>query len=231
MSAKEDLENLAAEEPIKPTAFLETTLVLSIVTAVLSLFLLGWIAESVSLRRTERFDIAVRSQIHQYASPTLTTVMLAISFMGSGGLILAALAAYATFRYCGWSRAAIWLVVTLAGALVLEVTLKLAFHRPRPTAFFGPVPSTYSFPSGHSLLSLCFYGVLAGLLSGRIRLLVARTLIWVLAALLVLAIGLSRIYLGVHYPSDVIAGYLTGTIWVTTMILLDRWRMHRRKRS
>jgi undecaprenyl-diphosphatase len=229
--AKEDPEISATEEPIRPTVLLETTRVLSMITAVLSLFLFAWIAENVSLQRTEGFDIAVRSRIHQYASPTLTRVMLVISFMGSGGLILAALVAFALFLHYGWRRAAIWLVVTLAGALVLEITLKLVFHRPRPTAFFGPVPSTYSFPSGHSLLSLCFYGVLAGLLSARIRLPGARTLIWVLAVLLILAIGLSRIYLGVHYPSDVFAGYLTGTIWVTTMMILDRWRMHRGTRS
>ena len=150
--------------------------------------------------------------------------------MGSGGLIAAALVAFALFRYFQWRRAAIWLVVTLAGALVLDLILKFAFHRPRPIPFIGPIPRTYSFPSGHSLFSFCFYGVLAGLLAGRVRSMPARVLIWLVAALLVLAIGLSRIYLGVHYPSDVIAGYLAGTIWAASMVALDRWRRQRKNR-
>jgi undecaprenyl-diphosphatase len=53
----------------------------------------------------------------------------------------------------------------------------------------------------------------------------ARVLIWTLAALLVAAIGLSRVYLGVHYPSDVIAGYLAASLWVSTLVALDRVRM------
>jgi len=73
--------------------------------------------------------------------------------------------------------------------------------------------------------------VLAGLLVGRTRSLSARIAIWTAAALLVLAIGVSRIYLGVHYPSDVIAGYLTASIWVGTMVFLDRWRTHKKLNS
>jgi undecaprenyl-diphosphatase len=216
------------ETPVQSTIRLETTLLLSLVVAVLSLFLFAWIAENVSHQRTQNFDLAVRTQIHQYASPALTRLMIATSFLGSRALFVFAVISLVFFLHHRWRRAAIWLAVTLAGALVLELTLKFAFHRPRPTPFFVPTPSTYSFPSGHALFSFCFYGVLAGLLSGRIRSLPLRVLIWTLAALLVLAIGLSRIYLGVHYPSDVIAGYLTASLWVGTMVAVDRWRTRRK---
>ena len=117
------------------------------------------------------------------------------------------------------------MVVTILGALVLDLSLKYAFHRPRPVPFLVPVPYTYSFPSGHSLFSFCFYGVLAGLLTRRIRSQTGRVLIWTLAAVLVAAIGLSRVYLGVHYPSDVIAGYLAASLWVSTLVALDRVRV------
>jgi undecaprenyl-diphosphatase len=133
------------------------------------------------------------------------------------------------FLHFRWRRAAVWLLVTLLGALILDVTLKLAFHRARPNPFFGPIPDTYSFPSGHSLFSFCFYGVLAGLLADRARSVSLRVVIWAIAALLVLAIGVSRIYLGVHYPSDVLAGYLVGTIWTAGMVALDRVRQKRRR--
>ena len=197
---------------------------ISLAVALLATLLFAWLAESVWARHTARFDSAVRAAVHGVATPALTRLMFAISFMGSGGLIACALLAFASFRRFLWRRAAIWLAVGLAGALVLDLSLKLAFHRPRPVPFFGPVPSTYSFPSGHSLFSFCFYGVLAGLLVQRARSRWLRVLLGTTAALLVLAIGFSRIYLGVHYPSDVLAGYLVGTIWVASMLALDRMR-------
>ena len=219
---------LPGPEKAPETAVLVEGPLASLVIAVLAIFLFAWLAENVAAQHTFQFDSSVRAAVHAHSSPALTRLMFAISFMGSGGLAVSALLAFALFRHFQWRRAAIWLVVTLAGALVLDLTLKFAFHRPRPVPFFGPIPRTYSFPSGHSLFSFCFYGVLAGLLAGRVRSMSARLLIWLAAALLVLLIGLSRIYLGVHYPSNVIAGYLAGTIWAATMVALDRVRRRRR---
>lgn len=212
----------------KPTIFEETVALLSLALAVLSLFLFAWIADSVSHARTQNFDLMARTQVHRYASPGMTKAMVAISFLGGDGLVVAAIVALLLFLRFRRRRAAVWLLVTLAGALVLDLSLKYAFHRVRPTPFFGPLPRTYSFPSGHSLFSFCFYGVLAGLLAGRVKSPRVRILIWTCATVLVLAIGLSRIYLGVHYASDVIAGYLTATLWVATMVFLDRWRTQKR---
>ncbi|HUM06764.1 MAG TPA: phosphatase PAP2 family protein [Terriglobales bacterium] len=221
---KPDLEPLS-----KPTIFEEAVALASLAVAAVSLFFFAWIANSVSDARIQAFDLNVRNTVHTFASPAMTRIMLAISFLGGDGLVLAALLALLLFWHFRRGRAALWLVVTLAGALVLDVTLKLAFHRARPTPFFGLLPRTYSFPSGHALFSFCFYGVLAGLIAGRVRAIWLRAAIWSAAALFVFAIGLSRIYLGVHYPSDVIAGYLTASLWVATMIFLDRWR--KRKKS
>jgi undecaprenyl-diphosphatase len=207
------------------------TPVVSLLIALLAVFLFVWLAENVVEQHTAKFDAQVRAAVHSCASPPLTSTMFAVSFMGSAGLILAAALAFAVFRYFRWRGAAIWLAVTLAGALMLDVALKFAFHRPRPVPFFGEVPSTYSFPSGHSLFSFCFYGVLAGLLADRARSTWLQILIWTAAAVLVLAIGISRIYLGVHYPSDVIAGFLAGTIWTATMVGVDRVRQRRRGRG
>jgi membrane-associated phospholipid phosphatase len=219
-------------EPVtKPTLFEEAIVLSSLALATLSLFFFTWIADSVEDNRTQTFDLSVRTAVHQYASPGLTRAMTAVSFLGGNGLIAAAVVALVLFLWFRRRRAALWLVVTLAGALVLDLALKYGFHRARPTPFFGPLPRTPSFPSGHALFSFCFYGVLAGLLVDRTRSLFARIAIWTAAALLVLAIGLSRIYLGVHYPSDVIAGYLTASIWVGTMVFLDRWRAHKKTNS
>jgi undecaprenyl-diphosphatase len=161
---------------------------LSLAAAFLSIFLFAWLAESVAKDQTAQFDSYIRAAVHQWTTPALTRFMFAATFMGSAGLIAVALLAFALFRHFLWRRAAIWLLVTIGGATVLVLALKFAFHRPRPTPFFGPLPHTYSFPSGHSLFSFCFYGVLAGLLTARIESRPLRFLIWIVAAALVLTI-------------------------------------------
>lgn len=212
----------------KPIVVVETAILGSLSVAVMATFLFAWIADSVVDQHSRDFDQAVRGAIHHYASPAITRAMFAITFMGNPGLALAAIVVVAIFLYVRWYRATIWLLITLAGATILDLSLKWAFHRTRPTQYFGMLPHTYSFPSGHALYSFCFYGVLAGLLADRIQSLAVRIVTWTATALLVLAIGISRIYLGVHYPTDVLGGYLTGTIWVATMITVDRLRLRRK---
>jgi undecaprenyl-diphosphatase len=212
------------EEVPKPTPLFEAAVVLSFGVAVLCLLLFAWLGNEMIEGDTLRFDNAVRSWVHQFASPAMTRTMTAITHLGSRGLLIQLLIAFIVFAKLHWRRAAIWLAITMSGALLLEITLKWAYHRPRPIPFFGIAPGSYSFPSGHALTSLCFYGVLAGLLSARIKSLPWRIALWTLAVLLIIAIGFSRIYLGVHYPSDVVAGYLAATVWVTAIIVLDHVR-------
>jgi undecaprenyl-diphosphatase len=126
-------------------------------------------------------------------------------------------------------RAAILLVIAALGGEALDQLLKLIFRRARPEAFFGfDSPSTYSFPSGHSITAACFYGVIAAILTIRMPSRGRKIAIWIAASLVALLIGLSRIYLGVHYPSDVLAGYAAAVIWVVAVRTgYDRWRLKR----
>jgi len=78
-------------------------------------------------------------------------------------------------------------------------------------------PASFSFPSGHALFSFCFFAGIAALLSPRLSSQRAKLGLWSIAIALILGIGLSRIYLGVHYPSDVLAGYAAGIVWVATV--------------
>lgn len=219
------------EEVPRPTALFEAVIVLSLAVSVLSLVLFAWLGREMLEGDTLSFDHAVRSWVHQFASPAMTLVMTGITRLGSRGLLVQLLIVFIIFAKLRWRRAAIWLAIAMTGALLLELTLKWAYHRPRPEAFFGDLPHSYSFPSGHALTSLCFYGVMAGLLAARIKSLPWRIALWTLAVLLIIAIGLSRIYLGVHYPSDVAAGYLAATVWVTAIIVLDHVRKVRFSRQ
>jgi undecaprenyl-diphosphatase len=195
---------------------------------VLALFLFTWLGSEVVEGDTQHFDQVIREWVHRYASPGMTHAMTAISLLGYNALIVELAIALAVFGWLRWRRAAVWLAVAMAGSLVLDLALKYVYHRTRPTAYFGTAPHSYSFPSGHALCAFCFYGVLAGLLSARIKSLALRIVIWCIAAALVIAIGISRIYLGVHYPSDVVAGYLAAMVWVGTIILLDHVRKFRK---
>jgi undecaprenyl-diphosphatase len=165
---------------------------------------------------TLAFDTTIRNGIHAWAGPALTETAHALSFVGSAFVWLLALAiAMAAFWIMGDRRGAIGLAIVMAGATLLDNGLKLAFHRVRPEVFFGALPNTYSFPSGHALFNFCFYGALAVILASRERRPGLRVALWIAAALVVLGIGLSRIYLGVHYPSDVLAGFLAGGAWLS----------------
>jgi undecaprenyl-diphosphatase len=197
----------------------------SLACAALFLFLFAWLSEEVFEGGLQQFDFRIRTTVHGFSTPQLTRLAQALTFLGSIGFLTVLFAAcVAALLAAGWKRHAIWLAVAVGGSVVLDVSLKLAFHRPRPVAFFGTAPLTYSFPSGHALSSLCFYGALAGLSCARIQSQVARILIWIATSVLVIGIGLSRIYLGVHYPTDVIAGYLAGAIWVSTLLFVARIR-------
>jgi undecaprenyl-diphosphatase len=216
--------NLLAELETAPkqTAIFETATLLTLVAAFLSLCLFVWIAETFSNPRTQAFDLSIRISIHQHASHVMTQAMVAFSRLGEPGVAIGATLTIGVFLWLRRYRAALWMVISLVGAALLNVSLKLAFHRLRPLAFFGPQPGDFSFPSGHALVCACFYGTLAGLIADRIRPVYGRALIWALSLFVIAGVGLSRIYLGVHYPSDVIAGYLVAAGWVSILIALDR---------
>ena len=189
--------------------------------AAAALLLFGWLGDAVMEGERLRFDSFVRDTIHSWASPTLTSAMRVVTQFGSPAFLLAA-TAILVWRLAndGRRRAAVLLVVAAIGAEVLDELLKLVFHRQRPQPFFGYLlPLTFSFPSGHSVSSCAFYGVAAAILTRGIRSRVRKALVWIGAALLAGLIGFSRIYLGVHYPSDVVAGYCVAIVWVAAV----RW--------
>ena len=194
--------------------------------------LLGWLAREVLQGDTARFDAQIRGLVHSHASPALTAVMCFLTELGSRFVLPALVAAaLAALWYIGWHRAVVLLAITMAGAILLEVVLKIGFHRLRPIPYFGiPAPESFSFPSGHALSSFAFFATLASLCSGRLQSRRLRILIWVVAVAVITLIGFSRIYLGVHYPTDVIAGYLTAFIWVRVIGHGDRYFQTRRER-
>lgn len=189
--------------------------------AICCLIFFAWLSEQVLKQGTDQFDAVIRSAVQQHASPFLTTVMSVITQLGNWQVMMAGTVYLLLVCWYRQERGLLLLVlVTMAGVGILDGTLKLVFHRMRPDPFIGSKPSTYSFPSGHALVSLCFYTLVAGILSLRSDRHWNRVLIWTVASLLIALVGLSRIYLGVHWPSDVVAGYAAGLIWMGSVRVL-----------
>ncbi|HSC17294.1 MAG TPA: phosphatase PAP2 family protein [Rhizomicrobium sp.] len=173
------------------------------------------LAIAVAAGATTVFDATVRNAIHARSSAPLTATAQSLTLIGSARVWVIELAiAFGVWWLRRERRAALGLAAVMAGAAILDNGLKLLFHRVRPEAFYGVLPDTYSFPSGHALFSLCFYGAFAVIFASQVRSAAWHVAIWSGAVVLVLCIGLSRIYLGVHYPSDVLAGYLIGGAWL-----------------
>ena len=213
--------------------FLSIFLTLGMIAAIGTLVFLGWLTDQVFEGDMRQFDKVTRSAVHTFASPGLTVVMRFMSFVGSTFfLTLATAAVIVWFALRHWGREAKLFALTMLGAALLNITLKLTFQRPRPVPFFNLTPpETFSFPSGHSLASCCFFAGLAAILSGRVKRKRARTIIWIVAALMFLLIGLSRIYLGVHYTTDVIAGFASALVWILVVRFVENQLASRRKRK
>ena len=201
-------------------------LIVSILIACLALFLFERLADEMREGDTLHFDSAIRNCIHAFSSPPLTAFMRALTNIGNVGTVITATAAVSLalwFKQRAWDAA--FLTISIAGGGLLMWVLKILFHRQRPAPYFGiTVPGDYSFPSGHALVAVCFYGTLAAILVTHQSRRGVRVAIWIFAMLMMIGIGVSRIYLGVHYPSDVLAGYLAATFWVLAVSI-----MHRRK--
>lgn len=180
---------------------------------------LAWLGNEVTNGRTMQFDLQVRDAIHQHATPPLTQTMMIVSFIGGPYVILPlTILPFVLLWRAGLKHDARLFAFAMAGEVPIEQVLKWAFHRPRPEPFFGyALPVSHSFPSGHALTSMIFFGTLAALLTPRLRTTWSKLLLWVGATLMIAAIGFSRIYLGVHYPTDVVAGYTAGLAWVLAL--------------
>jgi undecaprenyl-diphosphatase len=191
-----------------------------LVLAVIAVALFCGLAVAVETNRLAGFDEAIRMEVHTLASPPLTLVAEKITWLGTlGVLALFGVVAVLVLVRARRRDAAVFLMVTMVGALALENGLKFAFQRVRPLPFFGSEPETYSFPSGHALFSLCFYGGLAIVASRSMQSAAIKAGIWLATVLLVLAIGGTRICLGVHYPSDVLGGYLVAIAWLSIVLI------------
>ena len=186
-----------------------------------ALWLFGGISEDVIHHEPiTQFDITVANVLHQHASATVTEIAKGITLLGSpaviaGWALIVAAVLLARKDYLtegGW-------IAALAGGGLLDGVLKQIFHRPRPVWDLPLLTARgFSFPSGHAMGSLLAYGMLAYLVWRQMDNPRGRAALVGCTLVLILLIGLSRLYLGVHYFSDVVAGYAAGTVWLAACV-------------
>lgn len=202
----------------------KTAIAASITLAALATFIFLELADDVWMKQGFRWDAPVMLAVHRLSSPLMDAIVAALTTTGGRllPLIFVAVAVYL------WKRrrlpALVALAISVGGSLLINTVLKAIFARPRPQVFPPiTVENTFSFPSGHTMAAVAFYGLLAVFLWEWGH----RTLA-LLAAGWVPVIAFTRVYLGVHYPSDVLGALAVGLFWLIVLVwghrsLFIRW--------
>ena len=195
-----------------------TFLLVGLALALLSTALFAFLAEQVMEGTTQRFDNAVLLWMNEHSNPRLDVLAMEVTSLGAGIVTWMLVAVSSVFLWASRHRYSVLLLwVAVIGAGPLNATLKHIFERPRPELFPWRVPyaGLSSFPSGHSMGAMVTYATLAYLVARLEPTRTLRRLTLGIAAVVVVLIGLSRMYLGVHYPSDVLGGFVIGLAWAS----------------
>jgi len=173
------------------------------------------LGETVRKGRTQQFDTAVLRWLGEHHTPFLTKVMTEVTPLGTGIVVLVVVGVTAAFLWhTEHKHSARLLLAATAGSILLNNVLKLYFDRPRPEVFERLThTASSSFPSGHAMSATVVYGTVGYLLARLQKHVWSRTITLLLAVLMIVLICLTRLYLGVHYPSDVLGGIVVGLAW------------------
>ena len=213
-----------------PGSYLTVSLLLLIV----SIWLFGGIAEDVATQDPITLvDARFSAWLHTRAFEPLTSFMLLVTHLHSG--LSVTVMTLAVSGYLWVRRLRIWtitLMLAVFGGMALNLLLKNLFLRPRPHFNDHILTLTsYSFPSGHTMTATVFYGTLCALVLSQVRRWQWRVLAILGAALLVLLVGFSRIYLGAHFLSDVLAAIAEGLAWLAFSLIAVETIRRRQERS
>jgi undecaprenyl-diphosphatase len=207
----------------KSGAIIVSQIIAGLALSMASLLIFASITNDVLALETALLDEQLSQAVYAYRTPEITQAMIIISLMGADVAVLIAGIVTVGLAWGKHKHEAVLFITVLVIGLLLNILLKMIFQRPRPD--FDPIldmSSSYSFPSGHAMNSFIFYTILAYFVYHFTRNKFLSLLAIVVALIFIFLIGLSRVYLGVHYPSDVLAGYIAGLFVFVTAIVLDR---------
>ncbi len=205
-------------------------IVFLLIAAILSIFILDFFLDytySFKQGRLDEFDKEVFAWIHSFRSPAMTNIVVPITELGSQWAYLILIPIITGILYYtgkNW-RVSYQAFFILLSTFLLNLGIKHLISRPRPDVAIRLVEVTdgsFSYPSGHSMCALAFYGFNIYLIFKFVKKTWLRYTLIISQLLLILLIGTSRVYLGVHYPTDVIAGFAAGFVWLALCIVIVR---------
>lgn len=202
---------------LEQLALFSAELILILIMGIAMLMVFINIGQHLDNPFIETFDTRIIRAVRSLASPRMDTFMKSVTFMNNVEFI--AFAFIAVLIYFLFIKPHRWysikIPVVCVGSISLNLFLKNYYDRPRPDILNRMVEvRDFSFPSGHAMFSVCFYGLLIYIIWQQVKPKGLRNTLIILTGLLILCIGISRIYLQVHYPSDVIGGYAAGLMWM-----------------
>ncbi len=179
------------------------------------LALMGVIEDIVGQETIVAFDIRFENLLFVYRSPILVKIFLWITLLGKAKIVLS-LAVVVSFLFWLWRKREyilpLW--ITTSGCYLFIILGKIVLHRLRPTGIGVYDETFFSFPSGHATIAVAFYGFVAYFLIRQLGTWRSRLNLSFVAIMFIVAIGFSRLYLGVHFLSDILGGYLLGLLWL-----------------
>jgi membrane-associated phospholipid phosphatase len=208
---------------LSPESFVGLQLTAGLVAFTIAAIIFVLLAEDVATADTlTLLDAQINVWLHAHNTPHLTTFFLLVSKLHSNLIVTTVMLAICVYL---WSKHLRYWVLTfllaVPGGMLLNVLLKLVFARPRPR-FDDPILrlKTFSFPSGHTMLAVVFYGTLCVFAIARLRGWKMRAPAILLAAFMIALVGFSRMYLGAHYLSDVLGAMAEGFAWLAFCFLV-----------
>ncbi len=196
--------------------------------SILSLFIFFNLSKDVFLKEAISFDSAIIEYIYGFRNPDLNEIMLLITFLGSSLFLFFASSLTAVYLYTKRPKDALIFISIIYAAVIINLFLKLFFQRDRPDNLPLVSELTYSFPSGHAMNSFVFYMAISYFIFRATKNVKLGIIASGILAFLVFIIGVSRIYLGAHYPSDVVAGFIGGFVWLLSAIIFEKTIIYER---
>ena len=213
----------------------ETTLrpTIAILLCILFTGIFVFLAVGISRDTMIGFDRPIIQTVQGWEASWLTPIMNAFTHIGSTKVVMALIIVVTALLFWGFRArsSAYFFFFALIGTGVLNQTLKIIFKRARPEFHRLAEATGYSFPSGHTMMAFSLYTMAVILLWRQLRTTTAKIVLLAFAVFMFGMIAISRIYLGVHYPSDIAGGISASAFWIILTMALFDYFQQRKKRS